>query len=143
MYPRTMMRFLIAIYCTVYTLCIVNSHIHRFYTRIDHQSLSGCHKHRCSQPCIWSTREIGDGWPLLTVETVVNGNSKRTNERGPFLVGSLGLSCRYKRFLFCHSCSVVSSVQTIFFLTLRYFNNCLHRPASGSGSRAGSPVFLV
>ncbi len=31
-----------------------------------------------------------EGWPLLTVETEVNGVSKRANERGPFLVGSLG-----------------------------------------------------
>jgi hypothetical protein len=30
-----------------------------------------------------------EGWPLLTVETEVNGDSKRTNERGSFLVGSL------------------------------------------------------
>ncbi len=31
-------------------------------------------------------------WPLLTVETEVNGESKITNERGTSLVGSLGLS---------------------------------------------------
>ncbi len=30
------------------------------------------------------------GGPLLTVETEVNGDSKRTNKRGPFLDGSLG-----------------------------------------------------
>ncbi len=30
--------------------------------------------------------------PLLTVETEVNGGFKSTNERGPSLVGSLGLS---------------------------------------------------
>jgi hypothetical protein len=38
--------------------------------------------------------------PLLTVETEVNGDSKSANERGPSLVGLLGLSCRYKIFLF-------------------------------------------
>jgi hypothetical protein len=38
-------------------------------------------------------RETRDGWPLLTVETEVNGDSKSTIERGPFLVGSLSLSC--------------------------------------------------
>ncbi len=38
------------------------------------------------------------GWPLLTVETELIGDSKNTNERGPSLVGSLGLSARYKRF---------------------------------------------
>jgi hypothetical protein len=28
-----------------------------------------------------------EGWPLLTVESEVNGDSKSTNERGPSLVG--------------------------------------------------------
>ena len=51
------------------------------------------------------TERLERGSPLLTIETEVNGDSKRTNERGPFLVGSLGLSCRYKRFLFCLVCS--------------------------------------
>jgi hypothetical protein len=36
-------------------------------------------------------RETREGWPLLTVETELNGDSKRTNERDPFLVCSLGL----------------------------------------------------
>ncbi len=36
---------------------------------------------------------------MLTVETEVNGESKSTYERGPSLVGSLGLSCWYKRLL--------------------------------------------
>ncbi len=36
------------------------------------------------------------GWPLLTVETEVNGDSKSTNERVPFLVGSLGSLCQNK-----------------------------------------------
>jgi hypothetical protein len=40
---------------------------------------------------------------LLTV-TDENLDSKRTNERVPPLVGSLGLSCRYKRFLSCLCC---------------------------------------
>jgi hypothetical protein len=37
------------------------------------------------------TRETREGWPLLTVETGVNVDSKRTNERDPSLDGSLGL----------------------------------------------------
>ncbi len=37
-------------------------------------------------------RETGEGWLLLTVETEVNGDSKSTNERGPFLVISFGLA---------------------------------------------------
>jgi hypothetical protein len=40
--------------------------------------------------------ENREGWPLLAVETEVNGDSKSTNERGPSLAGGLlGLSCRY------------------------------------------------
>ncbi len=40
---------------------------------------------------IANTRETREGWPLLTVETEVNGDSKSTDERGPSLVGgSLG-----------------------------------------------------
>ncbi len=38
-------------------------------------------------------RETREGWPLLTVETEVNGDSKSANERDPSMVGSLGLSC--------------------------------------------------
>jgi hypothetical protein len=44
-------------------------------------------------------RETREGWPLLTVETEVNGDSKSTNERGPFLVASLGLSCHAEIFV--------------------------------------------
>ncbi len=40
-------------------------------------------------------RESIEGWPLLTVESEVNGDSKRTNQKGHFLVGSLDSSCRY------------------------------------------------
>jgi hypothetical protein len=36
---------------------------------------------------------------MLSVDTDVNGDSKRTNEKGPSLVGFLGLSCQYKRAL--------------------------------------------
>ncbi len=39
-------------------------------------------------------KETREGWPLLTVETEVNGDSKRTNEKGPFFVGLLYLSYR-------------------------------------------------
>ncbi len=67
-------------------------------------------------------------WPMLTVETDVNGDSKRKNERGPFLVGSLGLPCRYYRFLFCLGCC---SRPSIFFPRRTLFPfHCPHRPAS-------------
>ncbi len=66
-------------------------------------------------------RKTGEGWPLLTIETEVNGDSKRTNERGPFLVGSLGLSCRCNRLLSCLGCS--SRPSSKYFLTVHYFNS--------------------
>jgi hypothetical protein len=37
-------------------------------------------------------RETGEWWPLLTVETEMNGDSRSKNERGPSLVGLLGFS---------------------------------------------------
>jgi hypothetical protein len=46
-----------------------------------------------------------DGWPLQIVKIEVNGDSKSTNERGTSWVGSMGLSCRYKRLLFSLGCS--------------------------------------
>ncbi len=56
---------------------------------------------------------MGLRWPLLTVETEVNGDSKSTNEGDPSLVGSLDLSCWYKSF-----CSALAA----FFLVVHYFN---------------------
>ncbi len=58
----------------------------------------------------------GLGWPLLTVETEANGDSKGTNERDP------------------SSWLVRWALHRI-----RYFI-CPPRPASWGGSRAGSPV---
>jgi hypothetical protein len=71
-------------------------------------------------------------WPLLTVENEVNGDSKRTNERGPSLFGSLGLSCWYKRFLFCLGCS--SQPSTKYFIPLLY---TISIPWSPSPSKLG------
>jgi len=69
-----------------------------------------------------ATRRTREGWPLLTVEIEVNGESKRTNERGPFWVGSLGISCWYKTFLFCLGCFGQPSTK-YFFFTVQYFNS--------------------
>jgi hypothetical protein len=62
--------------------------------------------------------ETREGWPLLTVETEVNGDSTRTNERGPSLVGSLGLSCWYKRLFVLPWPSTNQKI----FRTIYYFN---------------------
>ncbi len=78
--------------------------------------------------------------PLLTVETEANEDSKSTNERGPALVASLVLSCRYKRFSFCLGCSRRPSTKYFFPHRTSFQFLCPHRPASWAGSRAGSPV---
>ncbi len=67
-------------------------------------------------------REIRVGWPLMTVEAEVNGDWKSTNERGPSLVDSLGLSCRYKSFLFCLGCYSRPSTK-YFFPSVHCFNS--------------------
>ncbi len=89
------------------------------------------------------TRETREGWPLLAVETEVNGESENTNERGPSLGGSLGLSCRYKNFFSCLGCSSRPSKKFIFSLRALFHCICPHRPASGAGSHTGSPVSIV
>jgi hypothetical protein len=70
---------------------------------------------------IWP-RETREGWPLLTVETEVDENSKGTNERGTFMVGSLGLSCRYKKFLLRLGCTSRPSTK-YFFPHYTHFNS--------------------
>ncbi len=83
------------------------------------------------------TRETGTEWPLQTVETEANGDSRSTHEKDPSLIGSLGSSCRYKRFLSCLGCYNRPSTK-YFFLhrTLFHFIFPL-RPASWAGSCAG------
>jgi hypothetical protein len=66
------------------------------------------------------TRETGEGWPLLTVETEANGDSKSTNEGGLSLVSSADLSCQYKRFVSCLGCSSRHSIK--YFVTTRKSN---------------------
>jgi hypothetical protein len=70
-------------------------------------------------------KTCGSGTPtlLLTVETEANGDWSKwsTNERGPSLVGLLGSSCRYKRFLSCLGYSGQPST-THFFSSLHTFS---------------------
>ncbi len=64
--------------------------------------------------------EAREGWPLLTVETEANRDSRSTYERGPSLVGSLDSSTRD----FCPAlAAVVGPVKNISFLTLHYFTS--------------------
>jgi hypothetical protein len=59
----------------------------------------------------------------MTVETKVNGDSKRTNERGQFLV-IVCWACRAGTRDFCSAlATLVGPVQNIVFFTVNYFNS--------------------
>ncbi len=58
-----------------------------------------------------ATRETREGWPLLTVETEVNGDSKSTNEMGSSFVGSF---VPVQVIFFCLACSSRPSVKYYF-----------------------------
>ncbi len=80
------------------------------------------------------------GGPLLTIETEVNGDSKSTNERGPYVVGFWACRASTRDFYSALSVLVIRELN-IFFITVHYFKFlCPHRPASWAGSHAGSPV---
>ncbi len=68
-------------------------------------------------------RETREGWPLLTVETEVNGSSKRTNEKGFFLGWFVGLVVPVQEIFGSALAALVGPVQNIFFLILHYFNS--------------------
>ncbi len=82
------------------------------------EQISHIHLIICTKNCtLYNCHE----WPLLTVETEANGDSRSSYERGPSLVASLGFSCRYNRFLFCHVYS--SRPSTTYFFSSQYFNS--------------------
>ncbi len=81
------------------------------------------------------------GWPLLTVETDANGDSKRTNERGPFLVAWFIRLVVSVQEIFVLSWLLQSApFQNIFSLTVYIQFSFSHRLESWAGSRAGAPV---
>ncbi len=43
-------------------------------------------------------RETREGWPLLTVPTEANGDSRSANERGPSLAGPFGIFVPVQEF---------------------------------------------
>ncbi len=83
-------------------------------------------------------RETREGWPLLTVETEVNGDSKNTNGRSPSLVVVHWACCADTREFRSTLAGLVGPVQNIFFFTIHYLNSFV--PVSWAGSRAESPV---
>jgi hypothetical protein len=70
------------------------------------------------------TKEIREGWPLMTVETEANKDLGSTNEVGPSLAGSLGLPYRYKKF-FILPWLLWSALYKIFFPHVHYFGLCV------------------
>jgi hypothetical protein len=68
-------------------------------------------------------RKTREGWPLLTVETKANWDSKSTNERGSFLVWFVGLFVPVQE-TFILPWLLWSAQYKIFILTVRYFNLC-------------------
>jgi hypothetical protein len=81
-----------------------------------------------------------EGWPLPTVETEANGDSRSPYERGPYLVGSLGSSA-VTRELYSGRSALVGPVQHIFFPHSTLFQFfCQNHLAIWAGSRDGSPV---
>ena len=94
----------------------------------------------------FETERLERWGPLLTIETEVNGDSKSTNGR---VNGVLPRLVRWGGFAgtrdFCPALgALVGPVQTFCFphRTLLFQLLFPHRPASWTGSRAGSPVSL-
>jgi hypothetical protein len=80
------------------------------------------------------------GMALLTVETEVSGDSKSTNESGTSLVGSLGLSCSHKRFLFSLGCSSRPSTKYFFFLIVHRISVPLSPLPNAHQAGQASPI---
>jgi hypothetical protein len=81
------------------------------------------------------------GWPLLTVETEENGDSKSTNERDRSLVGSLGSLCRYKRF-YPALAALIATVKHICSLIVHYFNSFDPIAQQAGQAVVPGPLFL-
>ncbi len=73
------------------------------------------------------TSETSEGWPLLAVETEVNGDSKKTNEKGSFLV--VHWACASTRDLCFALAALAGPVQNIL-----YFNSFV--PAAQQAGQA-------
>ncbi len=79
-------------------------------------------------------RETREGWPLLTVETEVNGDSKSTN--GWFV----GLVVLVQKTFILPGCPGQPITKYFFPHRALFQFMCPHRPETWAGSRAGPPV---
>ncbi len=79
----------------------------------------------------------------MTVKTEVNGDSKRTNDNGPSLDGTLDSRALVpvQYIDFCPAlAALVSPVQILFSQQYIFHFISLHRHETWAGRRAGSPV---
>ncbi len=90
--------------------------------------------------CLCSVaRETKEGWPLLTVETELNGDSKRTNKGLSWLVC---WTCRADTRDFCIGlAALVGPVQNIFFLTIHFFYSFV--PISQQAGNGKQPCWVA
>jgi hypothetical protein len=88
------------------------------------------------------TRETREGWPLLTVETEVNGEGTQRGQMKGVLFGLVYWACRAGTRDFCSAlAALVGPAQTISFLSVHYFFSPIAQQAGHwAGSRAGSPI---
>jgi hypothetical protein len=56
----------------------------------------------------------------------VNGDSKKKNDWGPSLFGSLDSACRFNRYLSFLGCFTVSPVQNIIFFIVHFYTFLVH-----------------
>jgi hypothetical protein len=94
-------------------------------------------------PVLVSTRETREGWPLLTVGTEVNGDSKSIHilyEQDPSFGWFTGLVVLVQEIFSPALAALVGPVQFFFSRQTLFQFICLHLPASWASSRAGSPV---
>jgi len=81
-------------------------------------------------------------WPLLPVETEVNGDSKSTNERGPSLV--VCWACRASTRDFCSALAAIVGQNKMFFITVYYFNSFVPiAQQAGQAAVLGRPSLTV
>ncbi len=74
------------------------------------------------------TREPREGWPLMTVETESQGDSRSSFERGISSVGSLGSSCSTRDF--CPAFAALIGPVKIFFPVHYFSSSCPHYSTS-------------
>jgi len=84
--------------------------------------------------------ETGEGWPLLAVETVANGDSWSTNDKGSFLGWFVRLVPVQGTFILPFLLYSRPSTKYLFPHCTLFLFMCPYRPATWARSRARSSV---